>query len=238
MVFYGIYIFNRYYGDMSKKTPSGREPTKRVKTAKGRKLSSTLWLQRQLNDPYVQKANREGYRSRAAYKIKEIDEKMNLIKPGMDVLDLGAAPGGWSQFAVEKKAGKVIALDILPMDPMDGVTILEMDFTEDEAPEALIQLTGEGVDIVMSDMAPNTVGHRQTDHLRIMALVELAYDFAIQVLKPGGTFLAKVWQGGAQNDLVAQMKKDFKTVKHIKPPASRQDSSESFVVAQGFRRDI
>ena len=121
---------------------------------------------------------------------------------------------------------------------MDGVTILEMDFTEDEAPEALIQLTGEGVDIVMSDMAPNTVGHRQTDHLRIMALVELAYDFAIQVLKPGGTFLAKVWQGGAQNDLVAQMKKDFKTVKHIKPPASRQDSSESFVVAQGFRRDI
>ncbi|MAM35477.1 MAG: rRNA methyltransferase [Micavibrio sp.] len=223
---------------MSKKTPSGREPTKRVKTAKGRKLSSTLWLQRQLNDPYVQKANREGYRSRAAYKIKEIDEKMNLIKPGMDVLDLGAAPGGWSQFAVEKKAGKVIALDILPMDPMDGVTILEMDFTEDEAPEALIQLTGEGVDIVMSDMAPNTVGHRQTDHLRIMALVELAYDFAIQVLKPGGTFLAKVWQGGAQNDLVAQMKKDFKTVKHIKPPASRQDSSESFVVAQGFRRDI
>ena len=221
---------------MSKKTPSGREPTKRVKTAKGRKLSSTLWLQRQLNDPYVQKANREGYRSRAAYKIKEIDEKMNLIKPGMDVLDLGAAPGGWSQFAVEKKAGKVIALDILPMDPMDGVTILEMDFTEDEAPEALIQLTGEGVDIVMSDMAPNTVGHRQTDHLRIMALVELAYDFAIQVLKPGGTFLAKVWQGGAQNDLVAQMKKDFKTVKHIKPPASRQDSSESFVVAQGFRR--
>ena len=221
---------------MSKKTPSGREPTKRVKTAKGRKLSSTLWLQRQLNDPYVQKANREGYRSRAAYKIKEIDEKMNLIKPGMDVLDLGAAPGGWSQFAVEKKAGKVIALDILPMDPMDGVTILEMDFTEDEAPEALIQLTGEGVDIVMSDMAPNTVGHRQTDHLRIMALVELAYDFAIQVLKPGGTFLAKVWQGGAQNELVAQMKKDFKTVKHIKPPASRQDSSESFVVAQGFRR--
>ena len=221
---------------MSKKTPSGREPTKRVKTAKGRKLSSTLWLQRQLNDPYVQKANREGYRSRAAYKIKEIDEKMNLIKPGMDVRDLGAAPGGWSQFAVEKKAGKVIALDILPMDPRDGVTILEMDFTEDEAPEALIQLTGEGVDIVMSDMAPNTVGHRQTDHLRIMALVELAYDFAIQVLKPGGTFLAKVWQGGAQNELVAQMKKDFKTVKHIKPPASRQDSSESFVVAQGFRR--
>ena len=222
---------------MNKKTPSGREPTKRVKTAKGRKLSSTLWLQRQLNDPYVQKANREGYRSRAAYKIKEIDDKMNLIKPGMDVLDLGAAPGGWSQIAVEKKANKVIALDILPMDPMDGVTILEMDFTEDEAPEALIQLTGEGVDIVMSDMAPNTVGHRQTDHLRIMALVELAYDFAIQVLKPGGTFLAKVWQGGAQNELVAQMKKDFKTVKHIKPPASRQDSSESFVVAQGFRRD-
>ncbi|MGE4313389.1 MAG: RlmE family RNA methyltransferase [Pseudobdellovibrionaceae bacterium] len=217
------------------KKPTRREPKKRVKTASGRSNSSTRWLERQLNDPYVQRAQAEGYRSRAAFKLKEMDEKLKLIKPGMIILDLGAAPGGWSQVALERKAAHVIALDLLPVDSMPGLTFLQMDFMSDEAPATLLDLTGEGVDMVMSDMAPNTVGHKQTDHLRIMSLVEAAYDFALQVLKPDGTFLAKVWQGGAQHELLAQMKRDFKTVKHIKPPSSRSDSSESFVIAQGYR---
>lgn len=217
------------------KKPTGREPHKRVKTAKGRKMSSTLWLQRQLNDPYVQKAKIDGYRSRAAYKLKEINDKIGLIEKGMTVVDLGAAPGGWCQIALEEGASHVIGMDLLPVDAMEGLTFLQMDFMDDEAPEALLALIDEGVDIVLSDLAPNTVGHKQTDHLRIMTLVEAAYEFACEVLKPDGVFVAKVWQGGAQHELLKEMKKRFKTTKHIKPPSSRQDSSESFLIAQGFR---
>lgn len=219
-----------------KKDISGRAPKKKVKTAKKRSNASTQWLKRQLNDPYVRRAVEEGYRSRAAYKLKEIDEKLSLIERGSSVLDLGAAPGGWSQIAIERGAKQVIALDILPIDPIDGVTFLQMDFTEEDAPEALLDLVDEGMDLVLSDMAPNTTGHKSADHLRIMALVEMAYDFALQVLKPGGCFLAKVRQGGTENTLLSQMKKDFETVKHVKPPSSRKDSAETFVVAQGFRR--
>lgn len=224
---------------MSKsKKPSGREPSKHVKTAKGRTSSSTRWLKRQLNDPYVQKSQIEGYRSRAAYKIKEIDDKLGFFKPGVRVVDLGAAPGGWAQVAMERRVRTVVGIDLLPIAPMDGVTFLEMDFTSDEALEALDkELDGEKVDIVMSDIAPNTVGHKQTDHLRIMGLVEMAYDFAIQNLKPDGIFIAKVFQGGAQQDLVAVAKRDFKTIRHIKPPSSRQDSSETFFIATGFRKE-
>lgn len=219
------------------KKRTARDATEKVRTAKGRKSSSTRWLERQLNDPYVREAERLGYRSRAVFKLKEMDEKLGLLKPGQVVVDLGAAPGGWSQLAAEKGARKVVALDILPMDDIPGVSCIEMDFMEDEAPDVLLAAMGEKADLVMSDLAPNTVGHKQTDHLRIMGLVELAYDFAVQVLKPEGTFLAKVWQGGAQGDLLSQMKKDFKTVKHMKPPSSRKGSAEQFVIATGFRRD-
>lgn len=212
-----------------------KKPTQRVKTARRRKTSSTRWLQRQLNDPYVQEAERLGYRSRAAFKLLEMDEKLDLLKPDQVVVDLGAAPGGWCQVALEKGAGKVIALDLLAMEEVPGVTFLQMDFMDDDAPEALIAAIGGGADLVLSDMAPNTIGHKSTDHLRIMMLVEAAYEFATQVLKPGGTFIAKVFQGGAESDLLAQMKKDFTKVKHIKPPASRKESSEQYVVAQGFK---
>lgn len=206
-----------------------------VKTAKGRKGSSTRWLERQLNDPYVKEAERLGLRSRAAFKIMEMDDKLDLFKAGQVVVDLGAAPGGWSQYAAHKGC-KVVALDLLAMDELADVTFLQMDFTDDDAPEALIDATGgAAIDVVMSDMAPNTIGHKQTDHLRIMALVEMAYDFARQVLKPDGAFLAKVFQGGAENTLLADMKRDFKTVRHIKPPSSRKESSEQYVVATGFR---
>jgi 23S rRNA (uridine2552-2'-O)-methyltransferase len=209
---------------------------KKVKTAKRRKLSSTLWLERQLNDPYVAKAQKEGWRSRAAYKLIEIDEKLHLLKPGQFVVDLGAAPGGWSQVAV-KKGCKVIALDLLEMDEIPEVAFFQMDFMDDDAPQTLLDaMGGAGADIVMSDMAHNTTGHKGTDHIRIMALVEAAYEFAVEVLKPGGVFLAKVFQGGTENDLLNRMKKDFKTVKHIKPPASRKDSAETYVIAQGFRK--
>lgn len=209
---------------------------KKVTDAKKRKLSSNLWLERQLNDPYVAKAQAEGWRSRAAYKLIEIDEKIHILKSGQTVVDLGAAPGGWSQVAA-KKGCRVIALDLLEMDEVPGVTFFQMDFMDDTAPETLLDaMGGSGADIVMSDMAHNTTGHKNTDHIRIMALVESAYEFAIEVLKPGGVFLAKVFQGGTENDLLARMKKDFKSVKHIKPPASRKDSSETYVVAMGFRR--
>jgi len=219
-----------------KKNKSSRRPAStRVKTAKKRKTSSTQWLKRQLNDPYVHEAQRLGYRSRAAFKLQEIDEKLGLIKKNMVIVDLGAAPGGWSQVAMEKGAKKVVALDLLAMDPVPGVTFLQMDFMNDDAPEALVAAIGEGADLVLSDMSPNTTGHKSTDHLRIMALVEAAYDFALQILKPGGTFVAKVFQGGAQQELLVLMKKDFKTVKHIKPPASRKESAEQYVVAQGFK---
>jgi len=212
-----------------------RDVAERVKTAKFRKTSSTLWLQRQLNDPYVREAERLGYRSRAAFKLKDMDDRLKLLKPGMTVIDLGAAPGGWCQVAAERGAGKIIALDLLPIDPIAGVTFFQMDFMDDDAPEVLINAMGSGADLVLSDMAPNTTGHKQTDHIRILALAEMAYDFAAQVLRPNGTFIAKVLLGGTQHELLNRLKKDFKTVRHMKPPSSRPDSSEQYVVAQGFR---
>ena len=215
-----------------------REKSAHVKTAKGRKTSSTRWLKRQLNDPYVAKAHMDGYRGRAAYKLIEIDEKAKLLQPDMMVVDLGAAPGGWCQVAANRGC-KVIGLDLLEIDPLPDVTMIQMDFNDEDAPERLIEAMNEmgqeKADIVLSDMAPNTIGHKNTDHLRIMHLVELAYYFAKDVLKEDGAFLAKTRQGGTSNDVLNMMKKDFKTVKHIKPPSSRKDSSECFVLAQGFR---
>ncbi len=207
----------------------------KVRTAKGRKISSTRWLQRQLNDPYIVKAEKEGYRSRAAFKILEMDAKADLLRPGMRVVDLGAAPGGWSQVAVQRKCAKIVAIDLLDIDPIDGVDFVQMDFMDNDAPDRLKAMLDGNADLVMSDMAPNTTGHKQTDHLRIMAVVEAAYMFACEVLSPGGVFVAKVFQGGAQNTLLAEMKKNFKTVKHIKPPASRKGSSEQYLIADGFR---
>lgn len=209
----------------------------RIKTAKGRKISSIKWLQRQLNDPYVQRAKKDGYRSRAAYKILEIDDKVHALKKGQVIVDLGAAPGGWCQVAVKKGCKHVVAIDLLEMDEIPGVTFFQMDFMDDAAPQTLIDaLGGEKADVVLSDMAHNTIGHQQTDHLKIVILVEAAYHFAVEILKPNGVFIAKVFQGGTEGELLAQMKKDFKTVKHIKPPASRKESPETFVIAQGFRR--
>jgi 23S rRNA (uridine2552-2'-O)-methyltransferase len=209
---------------------------KRLKTAKGRKVSSTRWLERQLNDPYVKRAKAEGYRSRAAYKLLELDEKFGLLKGVKGVVDLGIAPGGWSQVVRRKvPAAKVAGIDLLPTDPIDGVEILQMDFMDEDAPERLRDALGVAAELVMSDMAANTVGHPQTDHLRTMALVEAGLEFAIEVLKPGGAYVAKVLAGGADNHLVAELKRHFTTVKHAKPPASRKDSSEWYVIAQGFK---
>ncbi len=210
---------------------------KKIKTAKGRKISSIKWIERQLTDPYVARAKKDGYRSRAAYKIKEIDEKAHLLKKGQVVVDLGAAPGGWCQVAVEKGCKHVVAIDLLEMDEIPGVTFFQMDFMDDNAPDVLLNaLGGEQADVVMSDIAHNTVGHRNTDHNKIMALVEAGYDFAIEILKPNGAFVAKVFQGGTEGELLARMKKDFKSVKHIKPPSSRKESPETYVVATGFRK--
>jgi 23S rRNA (uridine2552-2'-O)-methyltransferase len=209
---------------------------KRVKTARGRRASSTRWLERQLNDPYVRRAKAENYRSRAAYKLLELDERFGLLKGVKAVIDLGIAPGGWSQVVRRRSAqAKVVGIDLLPTDPIDGVTILQMDFMADEAPERLQEELGGPADLVLSDMAANTVGHQQTDHLRTMGLVEAGLDFATQVLRPGGAYVAKVLAGGADNQLVAEMKRHFTTVKHAKPPASRKDSSEWYVIAQGFK---
>ncbi|MAS87136.1 MAG: rRNA methyltransferase [Micavibrio sp.] len=207
----------------------------KVKTAQGRKNSSTRWLQRQLNDPYVKQAKADGYRSRAAYKLIEMEKKLKLIKKGMLVVDLGAAPGGWTQVAVESGA-RVVGIDLLEIPEIPGADLIQMDFMADEAPEKLIEMMGgEKADVVLSDLSPYTTGHQKTDHIRIMGLVELAYDFAAQVLKPNGHFLAKVFQGGTQGEVLDMLKKDFKTVKHMKPPASRKESPEQYVVAQGFR---
>ncbi|MVT66790.1 rRNA methyltransferase [Bradyrhizobium pachyrhizi] len=211
-----------------------------VKSGGKRKLSSKLWLERQLNDPYVAKAKAMGYRSRAAFKLLEIDDKYRLLKPGMTVVDLGAAPGGWSQIAAKRTGavdgkGKVVAIDLLEMGEIPGVTFAQFDFLDHDAPEKLIVMMGGRADIVMSDMAANTTGHRKTDQLRIIGLVETAAHFAGEVLNPGGTFLAKVFQSGADAELVAQLKRDFATVRHVKPAASRQDSSERYVLATGFR---
>jgi 23S rRNA (uridine2552-2'-O)-methyltransferase len=210
---------------------------KRVKTAKGRKVGSTRWLERQLNDPYVKRARAEGYRSRAAYKLLELDEKYGLLRGVKTVVDLGIAPGGWSQVVRRRSpAARVAGIDLLPTDPIDGVAILQMDFMDEAAPERLREAIGTyQVDLVMSDMAANTVGHPQTDHLRTMTLVEAGMLFATEVLKPGGAYVAKVLAGGADNNLVAELKRHFTTVKHAKPPASRKDSSEWYVIAQGFK---
>jgi 23S rRNA (uridine2552-2'-O)-methyltransferase len=209
---------------------------KRVKTAKGRKVGSTRWLERQLNDPYVQRAKAEGYRSRAAYKLLELDEKFGLLKGVRSVVDLGIAPGGWSQVVRRKApAAKVAGIDLLPTDPIDGVSILQMNLMDEAAPEALREALGGPADLVMSDMAANTVGHPQTDHLRTMGLVEAGLQFACEVLRPGGAYVAKVLAGGTDNQLLAELKRHFVTVKHAKPPASRKDSSEWYVVAQGYK---
>ena len=210
---------------------------KRLRSAKGRKVSSTRWLERQLNDPYVRKAKAEGYRSRAAYKLLELDEKFGLLKGVKAVVDLGIAPGGWSQVVRRRSPqAKVAGTDLLPTDPIDGVAILQMDFMDEEAPARLKEALGvDHADLVMSDMAANTVGHPQTDHLRTMALVEAGMEFATEVLRPGGAYVAKVLAGGADNNLVAELKRHFATVKHAKPPASRKDSSEWYVIAQGFK---
>jgi 23S rRNA (uridine2552-2'-O)-methyltransferase len=213
----------------------------RLKDEKRRTLSSRTWLERQLKDPYVARAKREGLRSRAAYKLAELDDKYHVLKSGARVVDLGAAPGGWSEIAAQRvgKAGRVIALDILDMKPIPGVDLLQLDFLETAAPDRLkAMLGGEAagkVDVVLSDMAANTTGHRQTDHLRIMALAEAAAQFAHEVLKPGGNFLCKVLQGGTEANLLTALKRDFESVKHVKPPASRSDSAELYLLARGFR---
>jgi 23S rRNA (uridine2552-2'-O)-methyltransferase len=213
----------------------------RVKTGKGRTTSQKAWLERQLNDPYVHEARKLGYRSRAAFKLTEIDDKYRFLKPGARVVDLGAAPGGWSQVAATRVKsvdgkGKVIAIDMHGMDPIPGVVIFHKDFLEDDAPGLLIDaLGGEKADCVISDMAPHATGHRQTDHIQIMGLAEVAHDFARQVLKPGGVFLAKVLRGGTEGELLKQLKQDFAKVMHVKPMASRDDSAELFVLATGFR---
>ena len=208
----------------------------RVKTAKKRSTSSTRWLQRQLNDPYVRRAQAEGYRSRAAYKLIELDEKFGLLKKARAVVDLGITPGGWSQ--VVRKANpraRVAGIDLLPCEPIEGVEILEMDFMDDAAPDALIEALGSAPDLVISDMAANTVGHPQTDHLRTIGLAETAADFAVRNLLPGGAFVAKVFAGGADRELLTLLKRHFSTVKHAKPPASRKGSPELYVIAQGFK---
>jgi 23S rRNA (uridine2552-2'-O)-methyltransferase len=209
----------------------------KLKSEKRRTLSSRAWLQRQINDPYVARAKREGFRSRAAYKLAEIDDKYHLLQPGARVVDLGAAPGGWSEIAARRVGprGRVIALDILEMKPVVGVEFLQLDFLDAAAPERLKAVLGGKADVVLSDMAANATGHRQTDHLRIMALAEAAVLFARQVLAPGGAFLCKVLQGGTETALLAELKRDFANVKHVKPSASRADSAELYLLAQGFR---
>ena len=215
---------------------SGKDRETRVKTARKRTASSTRWLQRQLNDPYVKQAKAEGYRSRAAYKLIELDEKFDLLKGVTRVVDLGIAPGGWAQVVRKvKPKAHVVGIDLLEVEPIDGVTIFQMDFMDDDAPRVLEEALGGKAELVMSDMAANTVGHKQTDHLRTMGLVEAGAWFAIENLAQGGTFLAKVLAGGTDNDLLALLKQHFKTVKHAKPPASRKGSSEWYVIAQGFK---
>lgn len=223
---------------MSTKSGSGtRNLKQRVKTANKRSLSSQKWLERQLNDPYVARAKREGYRSRAAFKLLEIDEKYHILKPGQRVVDLGAAPGGWSQIAARKVGpkGRVVGIDLLPIDPMPGVEFIELDFLDESAPGRLVEMLGGPADIVMSDMAANTTGHKKTDHLRIMGLAEAAIYFAREILAPGGVFIAKVFQGGTESQLLADLKRDFAVVRHVKPSASRSDSAELYVMATGFR---
>ena len=208
----------------------------RVKTAKGRKVGSTRWLERQLNDPYVKRARAEGYRSRAAYKLIELDERFAFLKGAKRIVDLGIAPGGWTQVVRQRlPQATIVGIDLLPTDPIEGATILQLDFMDETAPDRLKEALGGPADLVLSDMAANTVGHPQTDHLRTMGLVEAGLDFATEILNPGGAFVAKVLAGGADSGLVAELKRRFTSVKHAKPPASRKGSSEWYVVAQGFK---
>ena len=207
----------------------------RVKTARGRKISSTLWLRRQLNDPYVAKAKAQGYRSRAAFKFIELDDKFKLMKPGSLIADLGAAPGGWTQIAIARGAKKVVGIDLIFVEPIGGLDFVQMDFMDEKAPDVIKEMLGGAPDLVMSDLAANTTGHRKTDHLRTVALVESAADFAIETLRPGGHFVTKVFQGGAERTMLQRLKKNFKTVKHAKPDSSRDGSPEMYLVAMGFR---
>ena len=215
--------------------PPSRGLSVHVKTAKSRSPASARWLSRQLNDPYVTAAKQQGWRSRAAFKLLELDDRFKLIHRGIRVLDLGAAPGGWTQVAAKRGAASVLALDLLPIDPIHGATILQGDFTDPEMPERLSVALGGGADLVLSDMAPNTTGHASTDHIRIVALAEMALDFAIQILVPGGAFVAKVFQGGSEKQILDMLKQNFAGVRHAKPPSSRKESSELYVVATGFR---
>jgi 23S rRNA (uridine2552-2'-O)-methyltransferase len=229
-------------GDRSKRGGGvgGRREAVRVKTARGRTVSSARWLERQLNDPYVHEARRRGYRSRAAFKLIEIDDQFHFLRPGARIVDLGCAPGGWCQVAVQRirpleTGGRVIGIDLTPVEPIAGAVLLHQDFMSDDAPDRLKAALDGPADAVLSDMAAPATGHPQTDHLRIMALAEAAHDFAREVLKPGGTFVAKVLRGGTERGLLERLKHDFRTVRHVKPPASRSDSAEMFVVATGFR---
>ncbi len=220
--------------------PTGRRATVRVKTARGRTVSSTRWLQRQLNDPYVVEAKKRGYRSRAAFKLLQLDDQFHFLKSGGRVIDLGAAPGGWTQVSVErvkpgKGTGTVIGIDLTPIEPVPGATVLAKDFYDEDTPAQLKELLGGPADVVLSDMAAAAIGDPQTDHLRIMGLAEAAHHFAREILKPGGTFVAKVLRGGTERQLLDQLKRDFAKVRHVKPEASRADSAEMYVVATGFR---
>jgi 23S rRNA (uridine2552-2'-O)-methyltransferase len=219
---------------------TGRAAAVRVKTARRRSTSSTHWLQRQLNDPYVAEARRQGFRSRAAFKLLELDDRFHVLKAGGRVVDLGAAPGGWTQVAVartkaESGRGRVVGIDVLEMDAVPGATLLQADFLSDEAPAAIKAALGGPADVVLSDMAAPTTGHANTDHIRIVALAEAAYAFAQEVLAPGGSFIAKVFQGGTERSLLESLRRDFDSVRHAKPPASRAESAEVYVVALGFR---
>ena len=218
-------------------TEAGRSAPARLKTAKFRTPSSQAWLERQINDPFAAKARAHGYRSRAAYKLEEIDDRFHLIRPGSRVIDLGLAPGGWTQVALERRAGVVAGVDLLPVEPLPPAHILQMDFTDAACGPRLIELLGGAPDLVLSDMAPNTVGHRQTDHLRIVGLIEAAVAFAVTVLKPGGAFVAKAFQGGETADVIATLKQHSASVKNVKPKASRADSSELYLVATGFKAE-
>lgn len=226
----------------SGKSGSGARQLKtRVKSARGRSNSSTRWLQRQLNDPYVQRARDEGWRSRSAFKLIELDEKHKLLKPGMRIVDLGCAPGGWLQVAAKQTGSApenptIVGIDYLETEPVPGTIILQKDFTDDDAPQMLIDaLGGKKADLVLSDMAAPTTGHKPTDHLRIIALVEMAAEFALEILNPGGVFVAKVFQGGTEHQLLAELKRSFTSTFHAKPPSSRKDSAESYLVAKGFK---
>jgi len=223
------------------KSSGPRQLKVRVRSGKKRSQSSKLWLERQLNDPYVARAKREGMRSRAAYKLMEIDDRARFLRKGARVVDLGAAPGGWSQVAAQRVGapgqGRVVAIDILPMDPVPGVDFASLDFLDQSAPQRLKDMIGGPADAVLSDMAANATGHAKTDHLKIMALVEAAAEFAREVLAPGGSFLAKVLQGGTEAELLASLKRDYKAVRHVKPAASRADSAELYLLATGFRRE-